>query len=145
MNCALGTTVQTCVLGPCVKPLSFRVYTTQSRPRQRRRASRAPDDRKWRLTEERLATAGARTERPEHHLRTWARASRALKGTCECGREQRAPRKNLVKGGRAARALEQLAATVVSLSHHERDFRTWARASRAPKETCERGRALRAP
>ena len=28
VKCVLGTTVQTCVLGPCVKPRSFEVYTT---------------------------------------------------------------------------------------------------------------------
>ena len=30
-----------------------------------------------------LATVDARTVRPEHNLRTWARAWRALEGTCE--------------------------------------------------------------
>ena len=38
-----------------------------------------------------LATVDARTVRPEHNLRTWAHASRALRETCECGRAHRAP------------------------------------------------------
>ena len=65
------------------------------------RALSTPDNRNGRLTENkrRFATADARTVSPEHNLRPWAHASRALEGTCETWAHSRAPGERLTTTG----------------------------------------------
>ena len=94
----------------------------------------ASDNRNGRLTENkrRLATVGAHTVRPEHNLRTWARACRALKETCECGRAHRAPQGELARRG-------------YTRLYPKKDLRLPAQPMCVQTETCDRGRAHRAP
>ena len=73
----------------------------------------APD----KQTDEKLAIIGATPLRRKKNLRTWARASRALRGTCETWAHARAPG-------------ERLATTGATHVRSDENLRPWACASR---------------